>query len=338
MVEEDRAGTFSLDRSISTIPSSAMDSISIEPLLPRSFLQPLQSSASPAPEVDVVFVHGLSVGGLVPWTQSKCLSLPEDLCPEELKITKSRILAFGYNSNVFGFGKDFETTPEIIGQHAQRLLDLLEQERRTPEVRKRPIIFMGHSLGGIVVQTALRISEQSKPGRPESSRFISDATYGVFSFGQLGMRQSELAKFRQLEYSSRTLKATDTQKIKDFGRIAQNEAGVESRMKETWTLSSPPGEESSKSYCYLRERYQGPPSQSRTRRLYNICLPTCQLLCTSLMGNYRRSCKGYGYENVTTCSASMLWQCGQIEFYWPSVRYYLVSATIVRYPGKALTL
>jgi predicted alpha/beta hydrolase family esterase len=48
----------------------------------------------------------------------------------------------------------------MIHQHAQTLLTILALERKSEEVSDHPIIFVAHSLGGILVKRALEMSEQ----------------------------------------------------------------------------------------------------------------------------------------------------------------------------------
>ena len=76
-----------------------------------------------------------------------------DLLPANLK--QSRILTFSYNATVTAlFGR---TSSDRILQHAQTLIAELEADRTLEDAAQRPIIFICHSLGGIVVK---RVREQ----------------------------------------------------------------------------------------------------------------------------------------------------------------------------------
>lgn len=74
---------------------------------------------------------------------------PEDLLP--LAFPNCRILTFGYDSTVSNF---FTGTANQngISEHGNDLLKRLEAERRDENSIKRKIIFIVHSLGGLVLK------------------------------------------------------------------------------------------------------------------------------------------------------------------------------------------
>ncbi|KAF7509588.1 hypothetical protein GJ744_007626 [Endocarpon pusillum] len=59
-------------------------------------------------------------------------------------------MTFGYNAAA-AFG---QSTPDVI-DHAKGLLSSLVAKREKSEEKDRPLIFVAHSLGGIVVKQAL---------------------------------------------------------------------------------------------------------------------------------------------------------------------------------------
>ena len=62
----------------------------------------------------------------------------------------ARILLFEYNSTVFS-----DTSNASLGDHANSLLSALNSEREEQDSRHRPLIFVAHSLGDLLVKQAL---------------------------------------------------------------------------------------------------------------------------------------------------------------------------------------
>jgi len=92
-----------------------------------------------------------------------------DFLPE--KLPNARILLFGYNANVA-----FETSTAGVREQAMNLLNRIASKREDAE--DRPIVFVAHSLGGIVVK---RVLVEAK--LDESYKSIREATYGIAFFG-----------------------------------------------------------------------------------------------------------------------------------------------------------
>ncbi|KAM5488007.1 hypothetical protein MaudMau93_004401 [Microsporum audouinii] len=113
-------------------------------------LVPRPGSSGPEPMVDIIFVHGLNGDCIetwkhgdagVPWIMDKSF-LGDDL------YKRARIMTFGYNANVF---KNV-TTSRVI-DHANKLLEDLCGRRIN--CKGRPIVFVAHNLGGLVVKKAM---------------------------------------------------------------------------------------------------------------------------------------------------------------------------------------
>lgn len=70
------------------------------------------------------------------------------------------MLVYGYNADVATFGSTKGNGPssDMIHQHAQTLLANLSLERKSEERTEVPIIWVAHSLGGILVKRALELS------------------------------------------------------------------------------------------------------------------------------------------------------------------------------------
>lgn len=123
----------------------------------------------------IVAVHGLNPHNkqshaYETWTASNDKLWLRDFLPQ--KLPNARILVFGWNSNVA-----FDTATSDVRDHAYNLLGSLAQQRRG--CPKRPIIFVAHSLGGLVVKKALveAILDSKNYGT------VHKATYGIAFFG-----------------------------------------------------------------------------------------------------------------------------------------------------------
>ena len=101
------------------------------------------------------------------------------MLPNTLK--NARILTFGYNANVTSLLGS--TSSERILQHAQTLVAQLEADRSLAGVSERPIIFICHSLGGIIVKRALAYSESRKTKGIEHLHSIYVSTFAVLFLG-----------------------------------------------------------------------------------------------------------------------------------------------------------
>ncbi|KAK0509728.1 hypothetical protein JMJ35_008122 [Cladonia borealis] len=111
---------------------------------------------STPPELDIVAVHGLNGQARTTWQdpESKSVWL-KDFLPHALP--NSRIMTFGYDS-ALGFSRDRGG----VESFAKDLLNRLRMIRVGLESQERPIIFIAHSLGGIVVKKALVLAHEAE--------------------------------------------------------------------------------------------------------------------------------------------------------------------------------
>ncbi|KAH0606884.1 uncharacterized protein H6S33_003718 [Morchella sextelata] len=106
--------------------------------------------------VDIVAVHGLGSNPDWAWTHEETGAmwlkhfLPK-ACP------RARIMAFNHNS-----AWDINAPVKSVGVCGQQLLDALNTSRAETD---RPIIFIGHSFGGIIIKKALVIAGQKNLDR-----------------------------------------------------------------------------------------------------------------------------------------------------------------------------
>ena len=102
--------------------------------------------------VDIVALHGINGHYRKTWTATPVVGKPkiwlEDFLPEQ--IPNARIMSYGYNSTV-----QLSKSVADIGTFAEQLLHSLIAKRRSQNERKRPVIFICHSLGGLVFKQVL---------------------------------------------------------------------------------------------------------------------------------------------------------------------------------------
>ena len=93
----------------------------------------------------IVFVHGLGGGRASTWTKDGVF-WPRDLLPND--IADARIITWGYDANIAHFWAS--STSNDIDNHAANLVNSVGGLRGPPKATDRPIIFVAHSLGGLV--------------------------------------------------------------------------------------------------------------------------------------------------------------------------------------------
>ncbi|RAL05725.1 kinesin [Aspergillus ibericus CBS 121593] len=125
------------------------------------------------PNIDIVAVHGLNPKSKKnhaekTWESNGKLWL-RDFLPKQLP--RARIFLFSYNSKVV-----IQSSAAGVRDQAHILLDRLRLERENCEFR--PLLFIAHSLGGIVVKEAL---VQAKLSATYGS--ICTSTFGIAFFG-----------------------------------------------------------------------------------------------------------------------------------------------------------
>jgi hypothetical protein len=175
------------------------------------------SGGGPEPIADLVFVHGLQGHPERTWTYGKmdkeaklakpkhrllsrvfsrknhaednldepaysATGTPPLFWPHELlskDCPNARVLTYGYDSQISNFFKG-PTNQSGILAHGVSLMRALEVERR--KCRKRPIIFLVHSLGGLILKQALSRSKTAMADQ-HGLRDIYESTYAIIFFG-----------------------------------------------------------------------------------------------------------------------------------------------------------
>ncbi|KAH7008753.1 Alpha/Beta hydrolase protein [Ilyonectria destructans] len=126
--------------------------------------------------IDICFVHGLSGNRVSTWTANRQPKpWPETLLP--LKLSRARILTYGYDAYIVR--KPVASTNGLI-DHATNLLNDLATDRACSNASSRPLVFVAHSLGGLVCKEAVLLSRNN----PEPHlRGIFDCTKGIVFLG-----------------------------------------------------------------------------------------------------------------------------------------------------------
>ncbi|KAK4459258.1 hypothetical protein QBC42DRAFT_232163 [Cladorrhinum samala] len=124
-----------------------------------------------APTVDLVLVHGLEGDPIETWTHPESKVLwATDLLPRDLPAT--RVLSFGYNADMY-----CNNSIAGIRGNAEFLMSSLKARRSDDP--HRPILFVAHCLGGLIVKQLLSFASQD----PARHGAICSATKGILFFG-----------------------------------------------------------------------------------------------------------------------------------------------------------
>ncbi|OAL38649.1 hypothetical protein AYO20_01855 [Fonsecaea nubica] len=153
--------------------------------------------AATDPLVDIVFVHGLNGHPHDTWSTKKPdVFWPADLLPAALEDQRPRILTYGYDANVTAFTDG--VSKDKIHNHAEHLASRLVANRSLRKATERPIIFVCHSLGGLVVKRCLIYCQSIRRHQhTERLRSIYVSTYGILFLGT-PHNGSDLAKWGSL--------------------------------------------------------------------------------------------------------------------------------------------
>ena len=101
----------------------------------------------------------------------------KDLLPQA--IPSARIMTFGYDSAV---QSSRYLTHRTLYSNADDLISDLCSLRQDTKTVERPIIFLGHSLGGLLIKSALIRASIASPNGRNNFRTIKDSTNGIVFF------------------------------------------------------------------------------------------------------------------------------------------------------------
>lgn len=130
----------------------------------------------PDAAVDICFVHGLTGDRESTWTApGQNAPWPRGLLPSEIK--SARILTFGYDAYVL---QSLVASSNRLIDHATNLLTSLTTNRTKSNASSRPLIFIAHSLGGLICKVAILHSRNNAEAH---LRDIFHSTIGIIFMG-----------------------------------------------------------------------------------------------------------------------------------------------------------
>ncbi|KAJ5894279.1 hypothetical protein N7495_005970 [Penicillium taxi] len=147
-------------------------------------ITPLYEDESGA-DVDIIAIPGLGSHALGSWksTDSDEVWL-RDFLPKDLP--NIRVLLYGYDTTLSG-----SLSKQSIEDLGGALLELITAFRANDGTSKRPIVFIGHSLGGLLIKELLIRARRRKS---TANSDLSQACFGLLFFGvpNLGLRNEQL--------------------------------------------------------------------------------------------------------------------------------------------------
>ncbi|KAI5817928.1 hypothetical protein BZA77DRAFT_343298 [Pyronema omphalodes] len=164
-------------------------------------MTPLYQPVGTTAEYDIIAVTGLSAHAFGSWKspdEADTMWL-RDFLPRDF--SKSRVYTWGYYSSIMDDRRS--TTITAI---SRRFLEDIKRVRETQTV-SRPLILIGHSLGGLVIQEALVAASK---GNCEKDKAVHQSCIGVLFFGVpiRGLNRTSiesLVKGKQNDYFLQTI-------------------------------------------------------------------------------------------------------------------------------------
>lgn len=143
-------------------------------------------------------MHGLNGNPEKTWTASNKTYWPIDLLPKTLQQagTDVNVLVWGYNADVTSKDKH-PPSHNFLHQHAQNMVNFLASYRRDTGRLKVPIIWVAHSLGGLVLKSALSHADRCREPALDHLRAMFVSTYGIVFLGT-PHEGSGLAKYGEI--------------------------------------------------------------------------------------------------------------------------------------------
>jgi hypothetical protein len=130
----------------------------------------------------IIAVHGLGGHATKTWSANDQTCWLSDPSMLSKYMPNARVLAYGYNANISSWGQK-KTSKDRILQHAVTLVQSVQSERSLESAEEVPIIWLCHSLGGIVVKRALAYSSTCTSQNTSHLQSIYTTTMAILFFG-----------------------------------------------------------------------------------------------------------------------------------------------------------
>jgi len=115
--------------------------------------------------VDIIFVHGLGGTSRLSWSWNRDLSLfwPKEWLPLEQELEEARALTFGYNAHFMSPNKDTFNISDFAKDLRMQMKFGNDSDVQSLKIGKLPLIFVVHSMGGLVVKKAYILGIPGSP-------------------------------------------------------------------------------------------------------------------------------------------------------------------------------
>lgn len=148
----------------------------------KSFLSWHERIPLANPNTSIVAVHGLYENAIETWTESETGVLwLRDLFPYRQR--RARILSYSYNAVAIaspGSGSGDRIQPYAVSLVAELCAD---RQLENGDAFTRPIIYICHGIGGLLVKRALAFSNARRSKAVEHPRSIFTSTFAILFFG-----------------------------------------------------------------------------------------------------------------------------------------------------------
>ncbi|KAF1811247.1 hypothetical protein P152DRAFT_474853 [Eremomyces bilateralis CBS 781.70] len=131
-------------------------------------------------KTSIVFVHGLTGNRESTWTDRTAnVFWPKDLLAKDLP--KARVITFGYDADIV---RGLSTAGNgTLRDHGKALAEDLAMRRKRTDSNLRPLIFVAHSLGGLVAEQAMQALLVSRGSAEQHAKDLLESTVAIAFMG-----------------------------------------------------------------------------------------------------------------------------------------------------------